>query len=173
MHVAQAIEQAMSIGQENRFPTIEDFWLALNTPSEEDSSQMHNRRLLSPITNSQEAIRQEIYPYAHKQTYHSQKRKNRVFLSLCLAFLIIMGSGLGFYLYINTSYFYKPYFFPQKICSTSPLPHPTKSNYYPSIKNMYTGTIHDLLFTGTSTTMSLIRSVKIASVSVVLLLVYI
>lgn len=82
-----------------------------------------------------------------------------MFTSLCLMFLLIVGSGLGIWAYIKNSH-------TDTFISTShisspgksiPLtPVPTESNYYPAIKSKYTGTIHDLL-TDTNTEMSLAK----------------
>jgi serine/threonine protein kinase len=148
-HVAQAIERAMSISQEGRFSTAEDFWLALNTPSTELSFQTSN------VNPSSHASQQKGHQQMQIQAHYPQPGKSVLSISLCLVFLIIVGGGLGFWSHtrnnhLNTSTASR---------HASPLtitPSPPEANSYPHIKSTYQGTIHDLS-AERSTEMSLMK----------------
>ena len=141
MHVTRTIERAMSISQESRFSTVEDFWLALNTPLTENNSP------LSDINTASNQI----------QAYHPGRKKNVLPISLFLALLIIAGGGLGFWSYTRHSSIATS-ISPNHISHVTRLPTltPSPSTSYSSIRSTYQGAIHDLS-TNSSTRMSLAK----------------
>ncbi len=157
MHVTRAIDRAMSIGQDSRFSTIEEFGLALNTPFTKHYAVVSDVHT-SPSSNiSGHTINQEIYGQIQTQAGHPRGKKSALFISLCLALLMIGGGGLSFWSYTrdkhpNTS------ISSRHISSSSKLPilTPSPSTSYSHIKSAYRGTVHDLS-TASSTEMSLTK----------------
>lgn len=154
-HVTQAIERAMSIGQESRFSTVEEFWLALNTPLTEIYSQTPDINT-SPSSNTSKKV---ALPedHQHTQARHPQQEKSILLFFLCLAFLIIVGGGLSFWSYTRNNHMTTSIASSHASpLSTSPTltPSPPEANSYAHIKSTYRGTVHDLS-TDSSTEMSL------------------
>ncbi len=153
-HVTQAIERAMSIGQESRFSTVEEFWLALNTPMAELDSQVSD-------TNTSLDVPESTHQATHRQiqVHYPQRGKSVLLISLCLAFLIIVGGGLSFWSYMRNNHTTTSVASSQASpLSTSPTskPSPSEANSYTHIKSTYRGTVHDLS-TDSSTEMSLMK----------------
>lgn len=155
-YVTQAIERAMSIGQESRFSTAGEFWLALNTPLTEHYSRVSD--VNTSLSDSKEVINQEIYEHIRTQVRRPQGKKSTLFISLCLAFLIIVGGGLGFWSYTRNSYTGTSISanHTSRLSRSITLMPSSESISYSHIKSTYQGTVHDLS-TNRSTEMSLTK----------------
>ncbi|GAC1357286.1 MAG: hypothetical protein PVSMB5_29810 [Ktedonobacteraceae bacterium] len=154
-HVVRAVERAMSIGQEGRFSTAQEFWHALCAPPDLRSSQLPTTDPSRSSTTPKKAVNQEIYQSIPRHIHDLRGPKGRLLVSLCVAFFIILGAGLGFYSFTRnnhtTASASSSSAASQLVSHVTPT---TESNYYLRIKRSYTGTIHDLL-TDKSTAMSL------------------
>ncbi len=142
-NVASAIHRALSIGSDQRFSTVEEFWQAIQTNATSTG--------MLPPTNGHE---QKHLHASQLASGHHYPRKRGILLSLVLALLILLGSGVGLAFSFGSQH-------------RNPAPHraitsaATRTNQapmsvvlYPPLAANYAGTIDDL-FISSKTSMVL------------------
>jgi len=153
--VAQAIAQAMAIGQEQRFACVEDFWQALHRDSEDEQAAVH-----TPTTKSQISIHSIKAAIARAR----KKTVSPLTLLLLVGFVLLLLSGsvgAGFWAFARNTY--APEGVQARAALTMPartavgvMPSPTTQEHYPTLASEYNGTVYDVV-TNTPTTMLLSR----------------
>ncbi len=160
--VSDAIGCALSIYQQDRFPTAEVFWHALHADSMEQQEQDPILRLpdtpLPPIFDQDEESTETAHSPNKQQNILFRKSGRVLALFLALLLSLVLGLGLlGFLLYVAhpappgssavaTSV-------PPSVLTSTPKPatSPTPTLLYPPIAASYAGTISDIAVANTST----------------------
>ena len=150
-HIVQALHRAMMIGYEQRFLCIEDFWDALQKPSDPPSEGTS-----SPVTRSTEDLPAEIHiskkRSRHKVSSHHQKRR-RPLLQVLLILFIVAGLGSGFWAYTSLNQHPKQTDTLSKTTQhriATQQPSPDVQSHYPLLATNYKGSLSDLLNQTTS-----------------------
>lgn len=151
-NAADAIQRAMSIGSDDRFATVQEFWQALHNAETTESKETSSE-------NMRASSWRIIQTPAHSLTRLSRPRRAAVWLSAVFALLLIVGVGSGFLTY-NLSQHRT-----QSTASSLSGPHlkqkPMPSTdstigVYSNLALSYQGTIHNML-TNVTTPLSLVQ----------------
>lgn len=173
-HVANAIQRAMSIGPNNRFNSVAEFWQAIDEQAAQEN-QNEQQAPVAPATSS-------LHDTTHQaQSVHAGQivstgpirampvlaslrgkksstpyvRRLGLLVQVVLALLLILAVVLGIKAYTLSAQPAKsPLSAPTTHITRTTLPTPSPSGVYPAIAPTYAGEINDLL-TNVSTHMTI------------------
>lgn len=158
-HVARAIQRAMSIGPDQRFNSIDDFWQAANNPSA-SVSEFSAASVVEP-SSSVSRVR-DTGPIVAKVSLRLPRMKKagmltRAILALLVILFVGAGVSVGAWAYTSGSHS-RHTALTMAGMHTAQHPTPTSSTsaagVYPDVAHPYTGTVHDIL-SNASTSMTL------------------
>ena len=176
-YVAYAIQRAISIGPDNRFNSVDEFWQALHglaIPNEQDGQQALVSAATSPLsaaskssqplpagqsTHTPDTDKIPAWPVLsslrdEKSSAHYVKRLG-LMVQIVLALLLILAVALGIKAYTLSSHPAQSTLSATTTHITQPtLPTPSPSGVYPTIAPTYAGEVNDLL-TNVTTNMSI------------------
>lgn len=147
-HVAQTIARAMSIGQEYRFSSVQEFWQELHDTHRTSSEEQQSAPL--PITDSLSlpVTVKKALPFLAGQKDESffsrSKRKLPLPISLLLVLLVCCVIGLSSWLVISNANKETQLRTIAPISATNKAPPPTALPQVPKIAQTYRGTIYDI-----------------------------
>ena len=163
-HVAQAIQRAMSLDVEECFPSIEEFWQALQTPLKELTPAVDDSFL--PTTPPMPVVSEQIQGLADVQKQDLSRRainnsipffflKRRAVPLLLLLLFLLVGGGTASWLFVQSHH--APSIPVKHVrttfsalttpvsSSTAPIVTPTSSpGNYPGMVGSYAGTLADI-----------------------------
>ena len=164
LHVSRAIHRAMSIYADERFPSVEEFWQALQTPPKELKPVVDELALPTTTSAPTAAAQAPVLAAVQTPVFSKRSRDNispssflqghLVPLLLVVLFLLV-GAGAGIWSIVQsqqaTTAIAKPTgttphaLTTPVLSSTAPIVTPTSSpGNYPSIVGSYTGTLVDV-----------------------------
>jgi len=158
--VAEAIQHAMALGRDGRFPTVEEFWQALNTYPQPAYGQQ-------PLVLAPQVLAITSATTANSTTVPQRPRRPRtlLMLSLLAALLIGLGIAAGFFAStaghpaVNSSTATTPTTptTPTLVPSARPTPttNPVPPPAYPNVSGVHKGAVHNTTAGGITANMSL------------------
>jgi serine/threonine protein kinase len=173
-NVANAIQRAMSIGPNNRFNSVAEFWQAIHEQAAQENQhgrQVPASSVISPLPGASNQPRPvhagqivgtgPIHAMPILSSSRSEKsstpyvKRLGLLVQIVLALLLVLAVGLGIKAYmLNAQPAKSPLSAPTTHITRTTLPTPSPTGVYPAIAHTYAGEINDLL-TNVSTNMTI------------------
>ena len=154
-YITTAIHRALSLNSDARFPTVKEFWQALQPPYSpfNGAKSLLNGKIISPQKQQKEERSTGPIILPPQRKFHTSRTEVALLTFLAIAVILGVFLGIGYYRSTLPVVTNAPQQRSQPIIVNNPVLTPTPS-MYPDVTNQYSGTVHDIV-TNQSTPMSL------------------
>ncbi len=156
--VAEAVQHAMALGRDDRFPTVEEFWQALNTYPQPAYGQQ-------PLVLGLPVLASIPATIANSTTVSQRPRRPRTLLLLSLLAALLIGLGIAAGFFASTASYPAAnsstpttttvHFTPVPTARPTATPNPVPPTAFPNVNGVHKGAVHNTTAGGITANMSL------------------